>query len=105
MKEIDQVCVLGQQYAQPFIVMVLSAYGKNLPKQALVEALRNALEYCNSNKMGYQRMKKAIVVREEWTIENNLLTPTLKIKRNALSLKYEPLLENHFYSHETVCFE
>jgi long-chain acyl-CoA synthetase len=29
------------------------------------------------------------VVPEDWTIENNLLTPTMKIKRNAIEKIYK----------------
>ena len=30
-----------------------------------------------------------IIVKEPWTVENGLTTPTLKIKRNQVDKKYE----------------
>lgn len=55
--------------------------------------------------MDYQKVKKVIVVREEWTNENNLLTPTLKMKRNAIGAKYETTLQELYHSDEAVSWE
>ncbi len=35
-------------------------------------------------------------VNDEWTIENDLLTPTLKVKRNKLEDKYKELISRQF---------
>lgn len=103
--EIDQACVLGQQYPQPFLIVVLSEYGKELKKQKVTGSLASALDLWNKNNMDYEKIKKIIVVRDEWTNENQLLTPTLKIKRNALFLKYEAQLENLYHRDEVVSYE
>lgn len=105
LKEVDQVCMLGQNYPQPFLITVLSEFGKTLSKEKLIENLTKALAFCNEKSMGYQKVKKVIIAREEWTSENNLLTPTLKMKRNALSSRYEPKLQNIYHLNETVSFE
>jgi long-chain acyl-CoA synthetase len=34
-----------------------------------------------------------IIVNDEWTTENDLLTPTLKIKRDDLEARYRPIIE------------
>jgi long-subunit acyl-CoA synthetase (AMP-forming) len=105
LKEVDQVCLLGINYPQPFLVAVLSEYGKRLSKRALNENLRIALDLCNESCMDYQKVKKVILVREEWTNDNNLLTPTLKIKRNAIGAKYETKLQELYYNNEIVSWE
>ncbi|MEO5601346.1 MAG: AMP-binding protein [Cyclobacteriaceae bacterium] len=103
--EVDQACLLGQQYPQPFLIVVLSESGKTLAKDFLNQSLTSALLVCNENKMEYQRIKKVIIVLEEWTNENSLLTPTFKIKRNALSLKYESKLLTLYNREEAVSYE
>jgi long-chain acyl-CoA synthetase len=32
----------------------------------------------------HEKVKKIIVMREDWTVDNDLITPTLKVKRNEL---------------------
>jgi long-subunit acyl-CoA synthetase (AMP-forming) len=59
----------------------------------------------NASCIPYQSLRKVIIVNEEWTNENGLLTPTLKMKRNALANKYEPFLENIYQANEKVSWE
>ena len=40
--------------------------------------LLNVLKQQNEGVMEYQRLKKVIVTKDQWTIANGLLTPTLK---------------------------
>ncbi len=42
---------------------------------------------------GYARIRHAAVVPEPWTIENDLLTPTLKVKRQAIEARYADLID------------
>jgi long-chain acyl-CoA synthetase len=105
MKEVDQACLLGQKYPQPFLLVVLSEFGKNLNRHRLIKGLTAALDFCNNKSMRYQKIKKVIVVKEEWTSENNLLTPTLKMKRNELSWKYEAQMQDVYNLDELVSFE
>jgi len=41
-------------------------------------------------------MKKIIIVKELWLVENNLLTPSLKIKRNEIEKRYAPYYEEWY---------
>ena len=98
---VDQACVMGSRYPQPFIIIRLSEAGKAMPVTLVTESLNKTLQDYNRSAMEYQKLKKVIIVREEWTNENGLLTPTLKMKRNALSAKYEESLET-LYNHDEV---
>jgi long-chain acyl-CoA synthetase len=37
---------------------------------------------------GYAKVRKISLLHDPWTIENGLLTPTLKIKRNVIMQRY-----------------
>ena len=105
MDEIDQACVLGSRYPKPFIVVVLSKRGKEMDKDMLEGKLKAALDVYNRDSMGYQRLKKVIIVKDEWTTDNGILTLTMKMKRNVVAKLYEEKLENKYSTDETISWE
>ena len=48
---------------------------------------------------GYARILKVTCTLEPWTIENELITPTLKLKRNRIMEYYSSALENMYEGH------
>ncbi len=105
LKEVDQACVLGSLYPQPFILVGLSIVGKALDRSTVGQTLKSMLVEYNKDVMVYQKIKKVIVVKEEWTTANQLLTPTLKMKRNALASRYEARLAMYYESSEEISWE
>ena len=83
-KNIEQVCVVGDNIPQPIALITLSEYGKSRPSEDVVTSLSKTLSVVNPKFDAHERLKKIIVLDQEWTIENNLLTPSMKIKRNEV---------------------
>jgi long-chain acyl-CoA synthetase len=48
---------------------------------------------------GYALVRKVAVAREKWTIDNGMITPTLKLKRNAIFQKYAAAIDNMYKGH------
>ncbi len=48
---------------------------------------------------GYAAVRKVAVAREKWTIDNGLMTPTLKLKRNVIFQKYAPAIDDMYKGH------
>jgi long-chain acyl-CoA synthetase len=48
---------------------------------------------------GYAAIRKVTVAREKWTIDNGLITPTLKLKRNAIFKKYAGAIDDMYKGH------
>ena len=48
---------------------------------------------------GYAQVRKVSVVKEKWTIDNGLITPTLKLKRNVIVNKYAAAIEAMYRGH------
>ncbi len=103
--EVEQACVLGQHFPQPFIVIVLSASGKRMREAELKDVFALKLNECNHGCMDYQKLKKVIIVNKEWTNENKLLTPTLKMKRSSISEKYEPEFRDLYFENGLISWE
>lgn len=103
--EFEQICVAGLGLPQPICLVVLSEIGKSKSKEALTLFLNQRLEEVNEQLAGYKKISTIIVVNDEWTVENGLTTPTLKIKRNQVDKKYENNYEAWHKDTATVLFE
>jgi long-chain acyl-CoA synthetase len=88
--DIEQVCVVGMGIPQPIALILLSAGGKAKSKEAIVQSLSRSLTALNPTLEKYERLEKAIVMKDDWTIENGLMTPTMKVKRNEVEKIHLP---------------
>ena len=82
--DIEQVCVVGMGIPQPIALTVLSAEGKARSREELAAKLAAQLNALNNDLESYEQLEKAIIIRESWTIENGLMTPSMKVKRNEI---------------------
>jgi long-chain acyl-CoA synthetase len=48
---------------------------------------------------GYAQVRKVAVAKEKWTIDNGLITPTLKLKRNIIIGRYQSAIEAMYKGH------
>jgi len=99
---IEQVCVVGTGLPQPIAIVVLSERGKDKSSESLLLSLNKTLVLVNQKLDGHEKIHNFVVVREEWTVENKLLTPTMKIKRNAVEKLYNSNYRD-WYEGERVC--
>lgn len=102
---IEQCCVVGVNLPQPIALIVLSSKGKKLEPNTLVENLETLRKTINPQFKKYEHISKMIVLKEDWTIENNCLTPTLKIKRPMIEKKFAEYFETWYQQSETIIFE
>ncbi len=49
---------------------------------------------------GYAQVRKITVAKEKWTIDNGMMTPTMKLKRNEIVKKYAGAIEQMYEGHE-----
>ncbi len=103
-KNIDQVCIVGTEIPQPIALVVLSDRGRDKTKEDLISSLEKTLEVVNPKLEKHEKIHNIIIVKEEWTIENNLLTPTMKIKRNAIEKIYRINYQEWYDSSKRIVF-
>ena len=63
------------------------------------------LKAVNAEVEDYERLQFIAVVKDEWDIANDFLTPTLKIKRNVIENTYEPYLDDWYASKQKVIWQ
>ncbi len=89
---IEQVCVVGDGLGAPLGLCVLSAVGvqeaAGAARGALHSSLEVLLEQVNQVLDKHERLRRLVVVKDSWAVENGFLTPTLKIKRNVIEAAY-----------------
>ena len=64
-----------------------------------IAALR---EEINTSLDPHERLQTIVIVRDSWTVENGLLTPTMKLKRGAIEEAYAPHVEGWYASAQAV---
>lgn len=104
-KDIEHACVVGMGIPQPIALIILSEAGKRKTREALEESLTAAMTTINPMLETYEALKKIIILREDWTIENGLMTPTLKIKRNEIEKIYLPRYKEWYLMEAAVIWE
>lgn len=76
--------------------------GKLTSDSDLNESLSKAILDINQHLEKHEKIEKVIVFNEQWTIENNFLTPTLKLKRVLIEKVHEANYSNWFNKKETI---
>ncbi len=86
----EQVIVYGDN--KPYLVALLVLNNeKNINNK---EEINKELEKLNKNLNKIEKIKKYLVVNQKFTIDNGLMTPTLKLKRYKIVNKFKKELEN-----------
>ena len=90
---VEQICVMGYGLPQPVAVVVMGdEVGDVMSLSEEKTGLAETLKKTNARLEAHEKLSHIVVAKEPWTIENGLLTPTLKIKRNLLEKKYHDVI-------------
>ena len=99
---IEQACVSGASMPQPYALVVLSNAGSANGTEASLKALRDEI---NASLDPHERLQAIVVAGSPWTVENGMLTPTLKLKRNAIEERAAPHVPAWYESGKAVIWE
>lgn len=86
---VEACCVTGANLGQPIGLMMLndSALKKIAEPAGRIEleaSLAEHLKGINSGLDPHERLSCLVVMTDAWTVDNDLITPTLKVKRNRI---------------------
>lgn len=90
---LEQRCLIGSGRASTIMLATLSPAGMKSEESELVSNLEAFLQVVNATLEPHEKLGGMIISRSPWTIENGLLTHTMKIKRDQIEAHFEPLID------------
>jgi len=84
----EQLCLLGRGYSKTVVVCVLSDIARQQDRGVIEEALLEQAVKVNEKVEKHARIGAVIMTTEPWTIENEVLTPTMKIRREQVEVRF-----------------
>ena len=90
---IEACCVTGANYPQPFALVMLNAdaaakAADPAGRATLEDSLANHLLTVNLALDPHEQLEVLVLMTEPWTIDNGLITPTFKVKRNIVEERW-----------------
>lgn len=109
---IDQVMLIGEnrEYCTALIVpnreavdVVLEQRNVELypdedavQHKAVIDAIQQDIDYLLRDFSKYEKVRKFVILREPFSVENGTMTPTLKIKRHVVEQQYGTAIEQMY---------
>jgi long-subunit acyl-CoA synthetase (AMP-forming) len=108
--DVEQACVSGVEMPQPFGMVVLSDAARARAKDggsrgAMTRSLEEHVERTNGALDPHEHLEKLVVLTDPWTIENGMLTPTMKLKRSAIEGRYKGKVDAWYKEKARVLWE
>lgn len=90
---LELACVIGEGMGQPIALLNLTPEEEHKLTQGEAKAkftsdLEALLARVNDELDPHERLTTLVVCKDAWSVENNLITPTLKLKRNEIEKRY-----------------
>ena len=103
--DIEHACIVGTGVPQPMALICLSDTGKKKTKDELIKDLTESLSLLNPSLEKFEKIEKMVIMKENWTIANNMITPSLKVKRNEIEKIHLPKYPAWYDKPGTVVWE
>lgn len=103
---LEQLCLVGRELPTNVLLVTLNEAARlNKNKDEINKSLQETLRLVNSKLAKYEKISNIIVVKETWTTNNDMMTPTLKVKRKVVEKHYETIIQDVLNKHQTVVWE
>ncbi|MDI1352626.1 MAG: AMP-binding protein [bacterium] len=102
---IEQLCLVGKGLPHNVLLVMLSAAALAKDKQEIINQLQECLKKVNRQLAKYEKISNIIVVNDIWSTDNDLLTPTLKVKRKVVEQYYAKIIEKALEQKKTIIMQ
>lgn len=104
---VEACCVTGSSLSQPLALLMLNAEavaraGGAAGRQALEASLSLHLASINDTLDPHERLSCLVLSTQAWTVDNDLITPTFKVKRNRIEQVFAARYESWSQSGRAV---
>lgn len=93
---LEQICVVGSGLPAPIAIVILGEAALGLPRENVTNSLEATRVQTNKQLESHERLSNLYVASTEWTTENGMLTPTLKVKRDQIEACYLSAVDKSF---------
>ncbi|EPH6196264.1 AMP-binding protein [Vibrio parahaemolyticus] len=90
---VEMMCLIGLGLPGPILLVVPHDF-PHFDKERYARTTKKVIARMNQELASHEQIKGVLMIKEPWSIENGVLTPTLKIKRHVLEQKYHELGHN-----------
>lgn len=103
--KIEQICLVGVNLPQTMALTVLGEEAQKMDRNEVAESLTASMNALNKVLAKHEKIKKIVILKEPWTVENGFLTPTMKIKRSPIEEKFQGNYQDWYNVSETIVWE
>jgi long-chain acyl-CoA synthetase len=105
---ISQVCMVGDGRKFPAALITLSEAklaevrnaghlnGDVVTEPAIVNEVKKYVDELNASLAGFEQIKKFAILSREFSIDEGEMTPTLKMKRNVIEIRFRAIIERFY---------
>ncbi|MCC4791037.1 AMP-binding protein [Vibrio splendidus] len=90
---VEMMCLIGLGLPGPILLVVPHDF-PNFDRARYERTSKRVIEKMNEQLASHEKIKGVLMIKEPWSIDNGVLTPTLKIKRHILEQKYHEVGHN-----------
>ncbi|MGI2800920.1 AMP-binding protein, partial [Photobacterium damselae] len=93
LSNLELMCIIGSGMPGPILLAVPHSF-PNFDRARYEKRVNKVIAKLNSELESHAQIRGVLMIKEPWSIENGILTPTLKIKRHILEKQYHEIGSN-----------